>query len=152
MAKQTGPIGIEGTIGNITFYRIGNQYYARQKSSLSGRRVKTSDRFENTRRSAGRLKQGAVLASQVYRQVRKRKDRSLYQRITGDAILLFKEEIEWSRAETILMKKYQQQPKKEVIVKTKAIAAKDLFVEEALEKALRNNDIKDEFAPFSPWR
>lgn len=40
MAKQIGPVFITGTIGDICFYKMDGQYYARMKSSLSSKRVK----------------------------------------------------------------------------------------------------------------
>jgi hypothetical protein len=55
MAKQTGIILLTGTIGNMTFYKRDSGYYARMKSSLDGRRVKTDPAFRNTMVYAERL-------------------------------------------------------------------------------------------------
>lgn len=67
MARQIGDIKISGTIEGITFYRMYGQYYAREKSSLTGRRVKQDPAFRRTMQSAGRLALGSQLASKVYR-------------------------------------------------------------------------------------
>lgn len=59
MAKQAGDIKLRGTIQNITFYPIGEEYYARKKSSLDGKR------FGRTLllRGAGRVVSGWVEAA-----------------------------------------------------------------------------------------
>src|ERR1043165_6116703 len=129
MAKQIGVLKIEGTIGNLTFYRIGNQYFVRLKSSLSGRRVKTKPEFERTMESAGRMARGSSLGSKVYRTLRITRNRALYQRITGDAILLFKQGITWNEAETVLMNKYQQ--------KEKQVIRKEASAEKKMHKAFQ---------------
>jgi len=45
VAKQIGATKITGTIQNICFYKMEGQYYARQKSSLTGKRVKKDPAF-----------------------------------------------------------------------------------------------------------
>ncbi|MFT3823813.1 MAG: hypothetical protein QM731_07825 [Chitinophagaceae bacterium] len=91
MAKQ-GYFKFERTFGCVTFYRVGDKWYFRQKSSLSSQRVKTSKRFTNTMANAHRLGRGARLASVVYRKLPESwKMFELYQRLTGIAAQLLKE-------------------------------------------------------------
>ena len=55
MAKQVGIIKITGTIDDITFYEMGGEFYARMKSSLTGKRFWKDKAFEGSRRSAKAL-------------------------------------------------------------------------------------------------
>ncbi|MFT3825089.1 MAG: hypothetical protein QM731_14290 [Chitinophagaceae bacterium] len=92
MAKQLGPFKYERTFGCVVFYRMGNKWYARIKSSLSGRRVKTSKKFAGTMAYARRLGKGAVLAGAVYEKLPESwKMFELYQWLTGLAAQLLKE-------------------------------------------------------------
>jgi len=85
MAKQSGPIKIKGTIDGITFYKQSDTHLARQKSSLTGKRVKTDPAFTNTMHEAGILKQASQLASFVYRQLPNERKRRHNQLLTGQA-------------------------------------------------------------------
>ena len=67
MARQVGPIKITGTIDGITFYRMDGVYYARMKSSLTAKKVKTHPNFALTRMYANWLGEASKMASQVYR-------------------------------------------------------------------------------------
>ncbi|MFT3823406.1 MAG: hypothetical protein QM731_05775 [Chitinophagaceae bacterium] len=91
MAKQ-GYFKFERTFGCVTFYRVGDKWYFRQKSSLSSQRVKTSKRFANTMANARSLGRGARLASVVYRKLPESwKMFELYQKLTGIAAQLLRE-------------------------------------------------------------
>ena len=68
MATQIGLLRITGTVGGICFYRIGNIYYAREKSSLSGERVKNDPAFAETMRYAEQMGNASKIASVIYRQ------------------------------------------------------------------------------------
>jgi hypothetical protein len=69
MAKQSGTVFFEGTIDDLTFYKMNGKYYVRKKSRLTGKRVKKDPQFENSRRNAKWFGQAAQLASKVYRQL-----------------------------------------------------------------------------------
>lgn len=95
MAIQIGVIKIRGTISGICFYKTYEGFYARKKSSLSSSRVKASPAFRNTMVYASRLAKASVIGSEVYRSLPKEKrNRKLYQRITGMIMQLLKEVIE----------------------------------------------------------
>lgn len=50
MARQSGPIKFEGSMGNVTFYKHKNgNYYARQKSQINKKRFKNAPEFEGSR-------------------------------------------------------------------------------------------------------
>ncbi len=91
MAKQTGKIKYCGTSGSVCFYRMQGEYYARMKSSLTGKRVKKDPAFRQTMVYAALLKSASPLASAVYQQRPAGiKDRRLYQSLTGTAMRLLK--------------------------------------------------------------
>jgi hypothetical protein len=91
MAKQTGIIKITGTINGICFYKLYGEHYARLKSSLSGKKVKTGASFQNTMKNAALLAEASKIGSVVYRLLPKEKrERKVYQQLTGRAIQLLK--------------------------------------------------------------
>jgi len=49
MAKQKGIIKIEGTIGDITFYRTRDGYLVREKGGVDGRRIASDPSYQRTR-------------------------------------------------------------------------------------------------------
>lgn len=92
MAKQVGPVYYSGTIGMICFYKMKGQYYARMKSSLTGRRVKKDPAFKRTMQNANILGEASRIASAVYRSVKgEQKSKELYRTMTGIAIRMLKQ-------------------------------------------------------------
>lgn len=49
MAKQTGILPIEGTIGNLTFFKSKDGYLVKSKSGVTGDKIATDDAFQRTR-------------------------------------------------------------------------------------------------------
>jgi hypothetical protein len=49
MAKQKGIIKLEGTLGDITFVKTADGYIAKERTSLSGDRIKNDPAFQRTR-------------------------------------------------------------------------------------------------------
>jgi recombinational DNA repair protein (RecF pathway) len=94
MAKQAGTIKISGTIGDICFYRLHEEHYARTKSTLSAKRVKHDPAFEETMKYAALLACASKIASVIYKQLPKeQKSRKKYQAMTGQAMRLLKEKM-----------------------------------------------------------
>lgn len=79
-----------GTKDNIVVYKRWGNYYIRTKSTLSGKRVKTSPAFKKTMQWAGLLGKASKIASKVYSQL-KQKDHQHYRALTGAAMKLLKE-------------------------------------------------------------
>lgn len=52
MARQLGDIKLQGTIGNLTFYKSGKDYFVRTKGGPSREQVLKSGMFKNTRANA----------------------------------------------------------------------------------------------------
>jgi hypothetical protein len=89
MAKQAGPIFIEGTLDDLTFYKMQGEYYVRMKSRLTRKRVLESPRFARTRMHAGQLADASRIASQLYRSIPKeKKDRQIFRAFVGKAKVL----------------------------------------------------------------
>jgi len=93
MAKIVGPVPpFIGTRDNVTIYLMNGEYIARSKSSLTGKRVKKDPAFARTMEWAGRLKQGARIASFIYKQMPvEGRIYKQYREITGKAMSLLKE-------------------------------------------------------------
>jgi hypothetical protein len=93
MAKQAGDIFIEGTIDDLTFYKMCGKYYVRMKTSLTGKRFWKDKAFEGSRKSCSRFGEGNKLASAVFRLVEKEKSTNgLFPFLRTRAIALLKEE------------------------------------------------------------
>jgi len=86
MAKQTGKVQITGKIGNIIYYKMNGKYYAREKSSLSGKRVKRDPAFRRTMEFAKLFGLASKIASEVYRKLPAGvRNYKLYRKMTGIA-------------------------------------------------------------------
>jgi len=94
MAKQLGTIKISGTIGDICYYRLHEEHYARTKSSLYGKRVKHDPAFKETMKYAALLACASKIASVIYKRLpAEQKSRKKYQAMTGEAMRLIKEKM-----------------------------------------------------------
>jgi hypothetical protein len=69
MAKQCGPAYLQCTWDDLTFYKMGNQYFVRKKSSLTREQVLKDPAFVNTRFFANRLAVASKIASSIYRSL-----------------------------------------------------------------------------------
>ncbi len=94
MAKQiAGLCFLEGTIDDLTFYKMEGQYYVRVKSSLSSKRVKTSPEFKWTMIYARLLARASKIGSAVYNGLPPGwRQFWMYRSFTGEAFTLLKEE------------------------------------------------------------
>lgn len=91
MAKQESTQPITGTIDGICFYQMDGMYYARQKSSLEGERVKQDPAFAQTMRYAGLFAKASLIGKRIYASLPAHiKNRKVYQQLTGNAMLLLK--------------------------------------------------------------
>ena len=89
MAKQSGHIFIQGTLDDITYYKMDGVYYVRMKSSLSREKVLKSPRFERTRQHASQLAEASKIASAVYKEIPKEeRGIKLFRTIVGKAKVL----------------------------------------------------------------
>jgi hypothetical protein len=66
MAKQCGPIFLECTWDDLTFYKMDGLYYVRKKSRLTREKVLKHRAFAKTRFYADRLVVASKIASSIY--------------------------------------------------------------------------------------
>ncbi|RPD39849.1 hypothetical protein [Chitinophaga barathri] len=105
MAKQEGLIKIRGTIENITFYEMNGEHYARKKSTLSGKRVKTAPEFALTRVYSQIMALASKTAKTIYRSLpEEERDVALYRKMVGAGQRLLKNGCAEERLEEELRK------------------------------------------------
>jgi hypothetical protein len=61
MARQKGPIFFVGTIGNLVYYKRGNNYFVKEKSSPSKEQIKKSKSFIETRKRNNEFGGGSTI-------------------------------------------------------------------------------------------
>lgn len=105
MAKQIGQNLITGTIDELTFYKMHEQYYVRMKSTLCGKRVKSEAIFAKTMESAKQLGYASIMASNVYKTISAdKRNVQLYRKLTGIAKILLRDGEEQTNIIMQLMK------------------------------------------------
>jgi hypothetical protein len=94
MAKQCGPVYFEKTWDDLVFYKLCGEYYARVKSTLTAKRVKTSAEFARTMYSANRMARASKIGSAIYRALPPGwRQFWMYRSFTGEAFLMLKTEL-----------------------------------------------------------
>src|SRR5262245_38904701 len=89
MAKQVGPIFLVRTIGNIIFYKMNGEYYARMKPTFPD--IRKSRRFRGTMRSAKRMGRASKIGAALYKVLPEGlKHFDQYRVLTGKAFHLLK--------------------------------------------------------------
>lgn len=85
MAKQSGPIKIEGTLGDISFYKQNGKHFVRNKGGVSAERIKKDPRFARTRENLaefGAANTGTKLMRKAFRLgIQKVRDNRLSNRL-----------------------------------------------------------------------
>jgi hypothetical protein len=105
------PPPFTGTKYGVTVYQLPDEkYYVRMKSSITGERIKKDPVFKGFRKSSGRMKTAAPIASFVYQQLGV-KNYPLYREMTGKAMLWLKEGIPAAVITERLIKQYLQAEK-----------------------------------------
>jgi hypothetical protein len=104
---------IEGTYGNVTFYKLKNgRYYRRAKSSLNKKRVTTDPAFAPLMNEAALMATASPIASQIHKQLRKVKNgRQRYQRLVGEVKALLKEEMPLDEIVALVIKNNEKKRK-----------------------------------------
>lgn len=109
MALQVGPIYFVGTIGDLTYYKMGGKYYVRQKSSLTAKKVKTSPRFKLTRLYTGFFGKASKITSGIYRSLpRDWRQYWMFRSFTGEAMQMLKIGKEEAEIKAVLFETYVQ--------------------------------------------
>lgn len=94
MARQKGIFPIEGTIGNVTFFKTANGYLARAKGGVDGSKIATSPAFQRTRENNAEFgragKAGKVLREALRALFLKAPDGSVTARLTTEMLKVIK--------------------------------------------------------------
>src|SRR5699024_5073881 len=90
MAKQRSIIKLEGTIGDIYFYKSKDGYLAREYSPLSAERIASDPKFQRTRENGeefGRAgKAGKLLRIALKEVIQQGSDRKMVRRLFSEMI------------------------------------------------------------------
>jgi len=86
MAKQKGIMKLEGTIGDITFYKSQDGYLARGKGGVDGSRIANDPKFQRTRENGSEFgnagKEGKVLRNALRALLQNASDNRMVSRLT----------------------------------------------------------------------
>jgi hypothetical protein len=90
MAKQKGIIKIEGTMGDITFFKTADGYLAREKTTVSAERIKSDPAFQRTRENGAEFGRagaaGKLLRHAIRNTLQTAKDRRVVSRLTREMV------------------------------------------------------------------
>ncbi len=96
MARQKGIISLEGTLGNITFFKSKDGYMAREKGGVSADRIANDPAFERTRENNaefGRAGKASKLLRTAFRPVIQRaSDSHMVSRLTAQMFAVIQED------------------------------------------------------------
>jgi len=94
MAKQSGLIKLEGTIGDITFYKSKDGLLARSKGGVDGNRIQTDAAFQRTRENGaefGRAGSAGKLLRMAFRTfLQNSTDSKMVSRLTKEMVAVVK--------------------------------------------------------------
>ncbi len=97
MAKQNGILKLEGTIGNITFYKSQDGYLAREKGGVSATRIATDPAFARTRENGNEFgaagKAGKVLRNSLRVLIQTSSDNRVVSRLTQKMVEVLQADI-----------------------------------------------------------
>lgn len=86
MAKQRGIVKLQGTISDITFYKMRGQFFAREKGGVEGSRIMSDPAFERTRENGAEFgragKAGRILRNSVRPLMQRAADSLVTSRLT----------------------------------------------------------------------
>jgi len=90
MAKQKSIIKLDGTIGDITFYRTKDGYMAREKGGVSGERIMNDPAFQRTRENGAEFgragKAGKTLRNSIQSLLKTTADSRMVGRLTKEML------------------------------------------------------------------
>jgi hypothetical protein len=94
MAKQRGIIKIEGTLGDITFFKTEDGYIVKEKTHISGKRIATDPAFQRTRENNAEFgragKASKVLRNAIRTVLQNAKDKKVTSRLTTEMLKVVK--------------------------------------------------------------
>ena len=107
MAKQKGIIKLDGTMGDITFYRTKDGYMAREKGGVSAERIMNDPIFQRTRENGAEFgragKAGKTLRNSIQALVKTASDSRMVSRLTKQMLKAIQKDPVNPRGERNLM-------------------------------------------------
>jgi hypothetical protein len=96
MAKQKGIIKLEGTIGDITFYKSQDGYLAREKGGIPADRIANDPAFQRTRENGSEFgaagKAGKILRNSIRALLQNASDSRMVSRLTQEMVKVLQED------------------------------------------------------------
>lgn len=90
MARQKGIIKIEGTLGDVTFFKTADGHLVREKGGVDASRIKNDPAFQRTRENGSEFgragKAGGLLRQAVRPLLQLSKDRLVVSRLLTEMI------------------------------------------------------------------
>jgi len=90
MARQRGIVKLDGTIGDITFYKSKDGYLAREKGGIAAERIANDPNFQRTRENGSEFgragKAGKVLRNALRGLLQHAKDGRVVSRLTTEMV------------------------------------------------------------------
>ena len=102
MAKQVGLVLLEGSIGELCFYKSQGVYRVRRKGGISGKKIKSDPRFELTRQNMAEFAtavKAAYLLKNVVRSIMRCNDKGASRRLTSCMSKVIKADVVNKRGE-----------------------------------------------------
>ncbi|MBS3742609.1 MAG: hypothetical protein V5A47_11260 [Bacteroidales bacterium] len=94
MARQKGIIKLEGTIGDISFYKSRDGHLARTKGGVSGERIQNDPAFQRTRENGQEFGKagaaGRLLRTSFRQYIKKSADSRMVSRLTREMVKVIK--------------------------------------------------------------
>jgi hypothetical protein len=107
MARQKGVLKLEGSIGDISFYKSQDGYFARMKGGVDGERIKNDPKFARTRENGsefGRAGKGGKLLRNALRVLLlNTSDNRMASRLTREMLKVIKADSTNSRGERTIV-------------------------------------------------
>lgn len=96
MARQKGIIKLDGTIGDITFYKSKDGYLAREKGGIPADRIANDPAFQRTRENGAEFgragKAGKVLRNAIRALLQNASDSRMVSRLTTEMVKVIQED------------------------------------------------------------
>ena len=103
MAKQKGTVKIEGSIGDLTYYKSQDGYLVKERTSLSAERISSDPNFQRTRENNAEFgragKAGKTMRHSINALIKNAKDSKLVSRLTKNMMKVLKTDATHLRGE-----------------------------------------------------
>ncbi|MBX9784893.1 MAG: hypothetical protein K2X48_16505 [Chitinophagaceae bacterium] len=103
MARQKGIIKLDGTIGDITFYKSKDGYLAREKGGIPADRIANDPAFQRTRENGAEFgragKAGKILRNAIRALLQNASDSRMVSRLTQKMVEVIQEDVTNTRGQ-----------------------------------------------------